>query len=405
MNYEETVDYLCNQLPFFQKSGKKAYKANLDNTNALAKFWDHPENKFKSIHIAGTNGKGSTAHMLASIFQEKRHKTGLYTSPHIKDFRERIKINGELCDKEFVVNFIDKSKSFIDEIQPTFFELTTIMAFEYFAQNNLDIAIIETGLGGRLDCTNIVTPEASVLTSISIDHVGILGNDLNQIAKEKAGIIKTNKPVIVHSNPESVILEIESIAREKNAKVILSEKTDISPFANSCPLIGDHQLKNLKSVVSVCKELESFDLCDQDIVNGLLNMNKNTPIMGRWQTIQEQPKVIVDTGHNEEAFEVILKQLEKEKFKTLRMVIGFMQDKEVDKVVAMLPKDAVYYFTAPKMPRALYPTHLKEKGKSKLLKGEEFGKIKLAYNTALQEAHPDDLIFVGGSTFMAEAIL
>ena len=404
MTYQEVEHYLCNEIPMFQKQGKSAYKEDLSNTLKLAALFDHPENKFKSIHIAGTNGKGSSAHMTAAMLQAQGLKVGLYTSPHLIDFRERIRINGEFVEKQFVVDFVERIKDFIEEEKPSFFEVTTIMAFEYFAQQEVDYAVVEVGLGGRLDCTNIITPELSIITNIGLDHVDILGNDIREIAKEKAGIIKYGVPVCYQENEPEVLEVLESVSKENSISPYLCKASEVESFENDLPLKGGHQLKNLSSVLKGLSLVLGEDLSDSDVMKGFSLMENQLKLTGRWETINESPKVILDTAHNVSAFESILKQLEKESFKRLIFVLAFMQDKDVVKILSMLPKNAKYYFASFKHPRALYATHLKEMAKSKGMEGEEYGKVELAFKTAVSKAGKNDLVVVTGSNFIAERL-
>jgi dihydrofolate synthase / folylpolyglutamate synthase len=405
VTYQEVEYYLCNQIPMFQKHGKSAYKEDLSNTLKLAALFDHPEKKFKSIHIAGTNGKGSSAHMSAALLQAKGYKVGLYTSPHLIDFRERIRINGEFVEKQFVVDFVERIKDFIEGEKPSFFEVTTIMAFEYFAQQEVDYGVIEVGLGGRLDCTNIITPVLSIITNIGLDHVDILGNDIREIAKEKAGIIKRGVPVCYQENQPEVLEVLERLSKENSVSPYLCKASEVEVYENELPLKGGNQLKNLSSVLKGLSLVLGEDLSDSDVMKGFSLMENELKLTGRWETINESPRVILDTAHNVPAFEAMLNQLKNESFKQLIFVLAFMQDKDVVNILSMLPKDAKYYFASFRHPRALYATHLKEIAKSKAIYGEEFGKVDIAYRTALECADKGDLIIIAGSNFILENLL
>lgn len=404
MSYEEAVDFLCNQLPFFQKQGQKAYKANLDNTLAISSYFNDPHKSYPVIHIAGTNGKGSTAHFLASILQENGWKVGLYTSPHLKDFRERIKVNGALCDKHHVVEFLENSKGIVKELEPTFFELTTIMAFEYFKAKEVDVAVVECGLGGRLDCTNIVTPILSVITNVSIDHVGILGSDLKGIAREKAGIIKPTVPVVVGQNRTEVLDVIKDFSNERSAECFLTNKLEDRSLIDHSPLKGVYQEENLATVLNACELLKSW-IKEGTILKGVQNVIKNTGLLGRWQVLSEDPLIIADTGHNEAAIALIAQQLLAYN-KKLHIVWAMMADKEVESIIQLLPKEAMYYFSECNMPRTLKGVALKDLASKIGLQGEAYPSIHKALEKAKIRAKKEDLIFIGGSTFtVAEVIL
>lgn len=404
MTYQEVENFLCNEIPIFQKHGKSAYKKDLENTLKLARLFNSPQNKFKSIHIAGTNGKGSSAHMAAAILQGKGLKVGLYTSPHLYSYRERIKINGQLIEESFVVDFVEKCRDFIQKEKPSFFEVTTIMAFEYFAQQEVDYAVVEVGLGGRLDCTNIITPELSIITNIGLDHVDILGNDIREIAKEKAGIIKYGVPVCYQENEPEVLEVLESVSKENSISPFLCKASEVKAFENDLPLKGGHQLKNLSSVYKGLKLLSDLNVTNEDVLEGFKIMEKELNLSGRWEQIGDNPKVILDTAHNESAFKALIEQIEKEKFRKLIFVLAFLQDKDVIHILSMLPRNAKYYFASFKHPRALYATHLKEMAKSKAIDGDEFGKVELAYKTALKNSEKGDLIVITGSSFIAEQL-
>lgn len=424
MNYNETLDYLFSRLPMFQRIGAAAYKANLENTLALMKVMDYPEKKIKTIHVAGTNGKGSTSHILASVFQSAGYKTGLYTSPHLIDFRERIKINGKMISKQEVVKFVKQHKNTFDNIQPSFFEWTVALAFDYFARKKVDIAIIETGLGGRLDSTNVILPELSIITNISFDHMNLLGDSLPLIATEKAGIIKNNTPVLIGETQKEIIDVFVKKAGQSNAPVFFADKLikiknknqvrkknetylEIE-LANSgkkiyCDLSGLYQEKNIKTVlaaIGIINTTTSYKINSRHLKSGLMNVKKNTGLMGRWQIIQNKPLLIYDTGHNEAGIKEVVKNIKNTAHKNLHFVIGMVNDKEINHVLKLLPKKAHYYFCKATIPRALDETILYQEATKENLKGECFTDVKSALKSALKNAEKNDLIFVGGSTFI-----
>ena len=400
MKYEEGINYLFSKLPMYQRTGAAAYKKDIGNIIKACKILDNPQNKFKSIHIAGTNGKGSTAHMLASIFQEAGYKTGLYTSPHLKDFRERIKIDGQLISEKDTLDFILKNKNQYEKIEMSFFEYTVAMAFDYFANENVDIAIIETGLGGRLDSTNIISPEISIITNIGYDHTNLLGNSLEEIAKEKAGIIKKNTPVIIGRKQEETehIFKIE--AKEKNSSIHFCRKN----FNYSTDLKGEYQKENLNTALQAMKIL-NLNINDDIISKGLNNVVKNTGLNGRWQTIAKKPLTICDTGHNEDGIKNNIKQLKKLKFNKLHFVFGTVNDKDLRKILRLLPVNAQYYFCSANIERSLNSKKLLEESKNFKLFGERYESVIEAYHSAQSNAKMDDLIFIGGSTFIVAEVL
>ncbi|MBN1650434.1 MAG: bifunctional folylpolyglutamate synthase/dihydrofolate synthase [Bacteroidales bacterium] len=421
MNYEETLHYLYSQLPVFQRIGAAAYKANLDNTYALMDSLDHPEKKFKSVHIAGTNGKGSTAHMLASIYQEAGFKTGLYTSPHLKDFRERIRMNGEMVSKESVVDFVEQYSEKFGSISPSFFELSMAMAFRYFADEQVDIVVLETGMGGRLDSTNIVNPELSIITNIGKDHMQFLGDTLSQIAVEKAGIIKQNTALIIGEKQTELRTVFERKAEEKHAPIFYAEdwvglelidhvknifRVDYNKnmlFENLVfPLRGNYQLKNLKTVIAAAMYLK---LPLHAIKLGIENVLKNTHFAGRWQTLSHSPLTICDTAHNEDGIRYIVDQLAQTPHKNLHFVLGVVNDKDIGNILAMLPKEAVYYFCKADIPRGLDAKILQDKAHQIGLVGEAYSSVKEALKIAQNRAAKDDLVFVGGSTFTVAEVV
>ena len=389
----------------YQQLGKVAYKADLSNTWMLAEYLNHPENGFKSIHVAGTNGKGSVSHMLASILQEAGYKVGLYTSPHLKDFRERIKINGKDISKEEVVDFVKRHRSFFEEHQLSFFEMTVGLAFDYFRNEEVDIAVIEVGLGGRLDSTNIVTPEVSVITNIGFDHTQFLGNTYESIAREKAGIIKKGIPVVIGETVPETLIVFDEIAGKKESELIFAEESEHPHYQSD--LKGDYQKKNQRTVLATLKVLEkkAWHITEKSIEQGMKKVVSNTGLLGRWQVLQERPKVICDTAHNKEGLSLVLKQVQSQDYKQLHIVLGIVSDKDYTQVLPLFPTDATYYFCAPDLPRAM-PSHLlQERAVEYSLKGEAYPSVKWAYQSALKMAEPEDLIYVGGSTFVVAEVL
>lgn len=421
MNYAETVAYLFNQLPMFSKIGEAAYKKDLTNTLSLCEVLGNPHKKFKSIHIAGTNGKGSTSHMLAAIMQAAGFKTGLYTSPHLYDFRERIKINGVCCAEDFVINFTQRIQDQIEIIEPSFFEITVAMAFDYFAANEVDIAIIETGLGGRLDSTNIILPELSIITNIGMDHMNLLGNTLTAIAGEKAGIIKPMVPVVIgESNAETQPVFIEaaksspiSFAEDQryindwlyqqpllNVTVVDKNKNEYQHYA--LDLTGFYQTKNLLTVLEACSVLQhlGWNLQTHHIKEGLSNVKKLTGLQGRWEIIQANPTIVLDVGHNVDGIKAILTQLDLSNFKQLHWVMGMVKDKDIHAVLQMLPSTATYYFTKASIPRALDEKELLKQAQEFGLTGTSFSDVNSAIKAAKENANTSDLILVCGSVFV-----
>jgi dihydrofolate synthase/folylpolyglutamate synthase len=403
MNYTETLDWLFNQLPAYQKMGKPAYKADLSNITKLNGYLDNPHKKFKSIHVGGTNGKGSSSHMLASILQEAGYKVGLYTSPHLKDFRERIKINGKMISEEYVVDFVEKHQSFFTENALSFFEMTVGMAFDYFANEQVDIAIIEVGLGGRLDATNIITPEVSLITNIGIDHTVFLGNDLKSIAFEKAGIIKENIPVVISETQVETQKVFEDKAVSVNARLVFADKEVVKAY--EADLLGEYQQKNIKGVVAVVDQLKGFSVNTSEIESGLLKTVENTGLLGRWQILQEEPKVICDTAHNKEGLKLTMQQLLKEPYEELRIVFGVVSDKDLTSILPLLPKNAHYYFCSPNIPRAMPVEDLYESATDFGLKGVKYNSVNEALKAAKIHSFQNDVIYIGGSTFVVAEIL
>mgnify|MGYP003604626951 CR=1 FL=1 len=406
MNYAETCDWMFNQLPMYQTQGASAYKKDLTNTILLMDYLNHPETNIKTIHVAGTNGKGSTSHLLASVLQEAGYKVGLYTSPHLKDFRERIKINGEDISEEFVCVFINQHKIFFEQNQLSFFEMTVGLAFDYFAKEKVDIAIIEVGMGGRLDSTNIITPLLSVITNIGMDHTQFLGNTLELIAGEKAGIIKQNIPLVIGEYTSETKPVFIAKAKHENASIYFA--SDLIQETYPSALIGDYQMHNKKTVLQTLKvlqEVSDFKITEENCKNGFLNVIEKTHLQGRWQILQNNPKVICDTAHNKDGLKITLNQLQKEDFSTLHIVLGFVNDKDLDEILPLFPKSAIYYFSKPDNFRGLDPAILQQKATYFGLIGKVYNSVVNAYEKALQDATPDDLIYVGGSTFVVAEIL
>jgi dihydrofolate synthase/folylpolyglutamate synthase len=430
-SYNEALDYLYTQLPMFQRTGPAAYKHSLSNTLALDHYYGHPHRNYKTIHVAGTNGKGSVSHMLASILQESGYKTGLYTSPHLKDFRERIKINGVEVDERFVAEwtqgFMHKNEEW--KLEPSFFELTVIMAFDYFSKNNVDVAVIEVGLGGRLDSTNIITPELSIITNIGYDHMNLLGDTLVKIAGEKAGIIKPVTPVVVgetHPDTKNVFMEKADGANSPivfadqlyssdysmlsiDGKQILNvESNGVLVYPNlKTGLGGFYQRKNVATVLQSCDILKEkgWKITREDIYSGILEVVTLTGLRGRWQVIGHNPLTVCDTGHNEDGISWVVEQLKQTPFKKLHFVIGVVADKDMSRVLALLPTDARYYFTEANIPRALNVNELKTQASKFGLAGESYPTVSKALEAAKNKAQLEDMIFVGGSTFVVGEIL
>tara|TARA_B100001093_G_scaffold420869_1_gene412942 strand:+ start:183 stop:1388 length:1206 start_codon:yes stop_codon:yes gene_type:complete len=401
MDYKQTVNWLFNQLPVYQIEGVFKYKVSLDPILKTCNYLNNPQNNFKSIHVAGTNGKGSSSHMLSSILQESGLKVGLYTSPHLVDFRERIKLNGNLIYKDFVSDFVTKNIEFFKKNKISFFEMTVAMAFDYFAKSNVDVAVIETGLGGRLDSTNILNPLVSLITNIGLDHKEFLGNSLKDIANEKAGIIKKDIPIVISEFQKEIYPVFENKARTIKTDIFLADnqkkyKTDLS---------GDFQNKNINGVVKVISLLKGFNISNKDIENGLLNIKKNTGLLGRFQILNDLPKVICDVGHNFEAFQVIIDHINSLKYDKLKLVLGFVKGKDFKKIIDILPKDANYFFCKPKIERGLSIKSLASYGSDNKLKYSLHDTVMDAYNSALSSSSDKDLIFIGGSNFTISEIL
>ena len=435
MNYRQTLDYLFAQLPMFHRIGAAAYKADLGNTIALCTLLGHPENSFKSVHVAGTNGKGSTSHLIASVLQSSGYKTGLYTSPHLKDFRERIRVNGKKIPKAYVSNFVRRNKRLFEPILPSFFEYTAVMAFKYFADEKVDIAVIETGMGGRLDSTNVITPVVSVITNISKDHMSFLGNSLPAIAAEKAGIIKQGVPVVIGETQPEVQEVFLAKAKELNAPMLFADKNFKLKIADGgkgsfylagssgdsipgdgvprvgvpffCPLRGIYQEKNFITSFQVIRLLteSGFNISENAIRTGYRNVIKLTGLQGRWQVLSGKPRTICDVGHNEAGIRFILEQLDQEKFDRLHWVFGLVNDKDAESILKLLPPNAVYYFCKADIPRGLDTEELKQKALGFGLKGKAYHSVSEAFNVARKSAGKNDLVFVGGSTFIVAEVL
>lgn len=403
--YQDTLQWMFAQLPMYQRQGQTAFKKDLSNTLLLAAHLNHPEREFKSIHVAGTNGKGSTSHMLASILQEAGYKVGLYTSPHLKDFRERIRINGVEIEENFVVDFIANNKEFFENHSLSFFEMTVGMAFDYFRKAQVDIAVIEVGLGGRLDSTNIITPELSVITNIGLDHTQFLGNTLEAIAGEKGGIIKPNIPVVIGETQRETCGVFKTLAAKKNAKIVFADQTIDAALPSD--LIGSYQKKNIKTVMQAVKELQllCYSISEANMKTGLLQVATTTGLKGRWQVLQHHPTMVCDTAHNSEGLKEVMEQLKKECYTNLHMVFGVVNDKDLNSIFAVLPKQATYYFCKPDVPRGLDEKELKTLFLAKGFKGEAYDSVNEACNSALKSALSSDFIYVGGSTFVVAEIM
>lgn len=424
MTYKETTEYLFTRTPLFQNVGGDAYKEGLSNTHILDNHFGHPHKKYSTIHIAGTNGKGSCSHTIASILQEAGYKVGLFTSPHLLDFRERIRINGEMISEDYVTNFVEQEKNFFEPLYPSFFELTTAMAFKYFAEENVDIAVIEVGLGGRLDCTNIITPIVSIITNISFDHTQFLGSTLQEIASEKAGIIKKNIPVVIGETTSETRPVFLSKAKEEEAPIIFAENnTEILRYnfiqnGRICyetknygnidgELGGEYQIKNTNTILSTINIInESGFITEKEhIRNGFSKVSTNTGLMGRWQHINESPLIVCDTGHNTGGFKYLSEQIKHQECDNIRIVFGMVNDKDVCGVLELLPKNAVYYFCQPNVKRALAISELMNIAKSKGLEGKSYKSVADAYKVALEDSSEKDFIYIGGSSFVVADLL
>lgn len=419
MNYDQTVSYLFHVTPAFEKIGAGAYKEGLSNTHALDAHFGHPHRFFKTIHVAGTNGKGSCSHTLAAILQSAGYKVGLYTSPHLVDFRERIRVNGKCISKKRVVDFVKNERSFFEPLQPSFFELTTAMAFVYFAEQKVDIAVIEVGLGGRLDCTNIITPLLSVITNISFDHTQFLGSTLDKIASEKAGIIKPKVPVVIGETTPETAPVFEEKARQLQAPLFKAETFRMDQFLDpalsslqfddlSFELKGDYQQKNKRTIlcaIHVMQTSTGLVIPASAIQNGMRQVIELTGLAGRWQTLRTSPLVICDTGHNTGGWQYLAPQISAQPCRQLRMVFGMVDDKDIRTVMQLLPKDAVYYWTQASSHRAIPSQQVQAMGQTYSLRGNTFPTVAEAYQQALSDASHDDFIFVGGSSYVVADLL
>lgn len=414
MNYKETIEYLYNVAPAFEKVGAGAYKEGLSNTHLLDKHFNHPHKQFKTIHIAGTNGKGSCSHTVAAILQSQGYKTGLYTSPHLIDFRERIRVNGKCISEERVIRFVEEEKKFFEPLQPSFFELTTALAFLYFAEQNVDIAIIEVGLGGRLDCTNIITPILSVITNISFDHTQFLGDTLAKIAREKAGIIKYGIPVLVGETNKETRPVFEQVARENESTLCFAED-NIIKNDYELELKGAYQEKNKNTILNIVRLLRNqIDIRNDAVINGMKYVCELTGLMGRWQTISNAPFTICDTGHNLAGWEYLHKQI-KETYEdiriksantsTLRIVFGMVDDKDIESVMALLPKNAIYYYCQASTHRTIPVNKINNIALNLNISGQEFKTVEEAYKVAMNDAREEDFIFIGGSSYVVADLL
>ena len=423
MTYQETINYLFTSAPLFQNVGGDAYKEGLYNTYQLDEHFGHPHQRYKTIHVAGTNGKGSCSHTLASILQASGLKVGLFTSPHLVDFRERIRVNGQMVSEEYVIDFVEQHRSFFEPLHPSFFELTTAMAFKYFAEQNVDMAVIEVGLGGRLDCTNIISPEVCVITNISFDHVAFLGNTLAKIAGEKAGIIKRNTPVVIGETVKETRPVFEAKATDMNAPIYFAEKEkevlkhrfnakggityQTAKYGKVIGELGGYcQQKNASTILCAISRLKErgFRISDENIREGFAHECEMTGLMGRWQTLNAAPKVVCDTGHNVGGFRWITKQLNKV-HAPMRIVFGMVNDKDISGVLSMMPKHATYYFCQASVKRALPHEDIQQKAKAYGLEGNSYPTVAQAYKAALADAQAEDFIYVGGSSFVVADLL
>lgn len=410
MTYNETIEYLFNATPVFEKIGAGAYKEGLQNTLELDRHFGHPHRRFKTIHVAGTNGKGSVSHSLAAILQTAGFKVGLYTSPHLVDFRERIRINGECISEEYVVDFVERERAFFEPLCPSFFELTTAMAFKYFADKEVDIAVIEVGLGGRLDCTNIITPLLSVITNISLDHTGFLGDTLAQIAGEKAGIIKKGVPVVVGEYTEETRTVFEAKAREMNAPIVFAQDEEVLGKDIDFELKGEYQARNKQTILVAAKAIAAIEAIDtiaaiETIAKALGNVCALTGLRGRWETLQKEPLVVCDTGHNVGGWNYLAPQIAAVECRERRIVFGMVDDKDVKTVMAMLPKDATYYWTQASTHRAIKVDEIARLGQEMGLSGRTFPSVASAYQAAMKDADKRDFVFVGGSSYVVADLL
>ena len=408
MNYQDTLQYLYDSTPMFQQVGGTAYKEGLYNTLALDEHLGHPHRQFHTIHVAGTNGKGSCSHTLAAILQTAGYRTGLYTSPHLVDFRERIRVNGHPIPEEYVIQFVEKERSFFDPLHPSFFELTTAMAFRYFADERVDVAIIEVGLGGRLDCTNIIRPDLCIITNISLDHTQFLGNTLKQIAGEKAGIIKSDIPVVIGETTNETRPVFEQKAHAVHAPIYFAEENDREDYPGiECELKGIYQKKNTRTLLTALPLLKEagYRIDEQHVRQGFAHVVELTGLMGRWQKLQDAPTLVCDTGHNVGGITYIAEQLRQQPCRKLRIVIGTVNDKDIRGVLALLPQEAIYYFTRASVKRALPAEDLASLAAEVGLQGLCYPDVPSAVRAAQEKSLPEDFIFVGGSTFIVADLL
>ena len=408
MNYQDTLEYLYNSAPMFQQVGGAAYKEDLENTLTLDAHFGHPHRRYRTIHVAGTNGKGSCSHTLAAVLQEAGYKVGLYTSPHLVDFRERIRVNGVPVPEEYVIRFVEEERSFFEPLHPSFFELTTAMAFRYFADERVDVAVVEVGLGGRLDCTNIIRPDLCVITNISFDHVQFLGNTLEKIAREKAGIIKRGVPVVIGETTPETRPVFEAKAKETDAPIYFAEDCDREDYPDiEFELKGLYQKKNKQTLLTALPMLKEagYHIDEQAVRSGFAHVTSLTGLMGRWQKLQNSPTLVCDTGHNVGGIRYIVEQLKEEKYRRLHIVMGMVNDKDVRGVLGLMPKKAVYYFTQASVKRAMPAGRLKELGLEAGLRGECYADVPAAVRAAQKESLPEDFIFVGGSSFIVADLL
>ncbi len=402
MNYAQTIDWLFEKLPMYQRQGAASYKPNLDRIHDLCEYLSQPHKKFPSIHVAGTNGKGSTCHMIASILQTAGYKVGLYTSPHLQDFRERIRLDGKKISKQNVIDFVAQHQPYFETHQMSFFEMTVGMAFDFFSNQSVDIAVIEVGLGGRLDATNVLTPEVSVITNIGLDHTQFLGNSLKEIAQEKAGIIKKNTPVVIGEFQKETFPVFQKIAHQNNAPLFLASESVSENF--STDLQGNYQLKNRQSAIQAVRLLRQFTVSESQIKLGLQQVVSQTGLKGRWSVLGHSPKIICDVAHNYEGLSLVMSQIREESFERLHIVFGSVSDKSLDRIFSILPKDAQYYFCAPAISRAMPVSVLERKAQELDLSSQTFESVIEAYRSALHNALPNELVFVGGSTFVVAEI-
>ncbi|MHC1775929.1 MAG: folylpolyglutamate synthase/dihydrofolate synthase family protein [Lentimicrobium sp.] len=428
MDYQQTLDYLFSRFPTFHLIGAPAYKANLDNTLEICRLINHPYEDFLTVHVAGTNGKGSVSHMLASVLQESGFKTALFTSPHLKDFRERIKVNGEMVPEQVVIDFVEQHQADFEKLEPSFFEMSFGLAMKWFSDSKADIAVIETGMGGRLDSTNVITPLLSVITNIGLDHTQFLGNTIAEIAREKAGIIKPGVPVVIGETDQESAEVFLVTAAENHAEITFADQevevrrklsnTDITRLKVTitglgkkstldCPLTGDYQLKNLATVFAAVKKLEALlpVLSHLKLEAGIKNTIQNTGLKGRWHTLKENPLTICDIGHNPHGLRLVVDQIKSIRYEQLHFVIGVVNDKDISTMLSMLPEEAIYYFCKASIPRGLDAGLLQAEANPHGLKGEKYESVKDALNAAWKAAGEKDLVFIGGSTFTVAEVI